>query len=319
MTLTFVRENSCSLLIILSSFFIATASSLATSLKALPASSLEHQLAGLEASSGGRIGVYVINTANNKHLSYRANEPFPMGCTSKIIGVATILKQSVKNSSLLSLKIRYSREDLVHWSPITEKHLNQEMTIAELGEASICYSDNTAMNLLVKQMGGLEQMNQFAHSIGNASFRQDNDWPAEAFSGGKGDLKDSSTPKDMAKSLQTLAFTNALPKPQQKLLLSWLKANTTGNFRIRAGLPKDWVVGDKTGTGAHYGTSNDLAIIWPPHCAPIIMAIYYTHNNKTAIKRDDIVASTTRLLINELSKHEACINKQLNSAMNKIV
>lgn len=305
-------------LIIVSSFFIINASSFAAIQQTVPSPSIQKQLAELEASSKGRIGVYVINTANNTHLGYRANEHFPTGCTSKVIGVATILSKSMNNDALLSQKINYSKKDLTNWNPITEKHLSSGMTVEQLCAASISYSDNTAMNLLVKQMGGLDQMTLFAHSLGNTSFRQDNGWPEEAYSGGKSDLKDSSTPKDMAHSLQKLAFTDALAKSQREMLISWLKANTTGDFRIRAGLPKGWIVADKTGTGGAYGTTNDLGIIWPPNCPPIIIAIYYTNDNKSAAKREDIVASTTQLLINKLAKGDPCIRKNMDKVTNKI-
>lgn len=272
---------------------------------------LQKRLAELEASSKGRIGVYAINTANNTSIGYRQNERFPTGCTSKVIGVAAILRQSMDERALLSQKINYTKNDLVNWNPITEKYLSSGMTVKQLCAASISYSDNTAMNLLVKKMGGLEQMTLFAHSIGNTSFRQDNGWPEEAYSGGKGNLKDSSTPKDMAKSLHKLAFAGALAKPQKEMLISWLKDNTTGDLRIKAGLPKEWIVADKTGTGGAYGTTNDLGIIWPPKCAPIIMAIYYTSDAKNAVKREDIVASVTHLLINQLAQSDRCIRKNI--------
>ncbi|MDR3502417.1 MAG: class A beta-lactamase [Legionella sp.] len=297
-----------------SSFFIINIHSFAAIQKTAQSQSIQKKLAKLEASSKGRIGIYVINTANHTHLGYRANERFPTGCTSKVIGVAAILHQSMHDSALLSQKISYSKKDLTNWNPITEKYRSSGMTVEQLCAASISYSDNTAMNLLVKKMGGLKQMTLFAHSLGNTSFRQDNGWPEEAYSGGKGDLKDSSTPKDMAKSLQKLAFTDALAKPQREMLMSWLKANTTGDFRIRAGLPKEWIVADKTGTGGIYGTTNDLGIIWPPKCAPIIMAIYYTSDAKSAVKREDIVASVTHLLINKLAQRDPCIRKNIEGA-----
>jgi beta-lactamase class A len=295
-----------SLIIIASSVFI-TEASLFAAVQKTQSILIQKKLAELEASSGGRIGMYVINMANGAHLQYRANERFPMGCTSKVIGVATILRKSMNEPALLSQKIRYTKKDLTTWSPITEKHLKSGMTVAELCAAAISYSDNTAMNLLVKKMGGLKQMNVFARSIHNVSFRQDHDWPEEAFSGGKGNLNDSATPKDMANSLQTLAFTDTLAKPQRMLLLSWLKANTTGDFRIRAGLPKGWIVADKTGTGSDYGTTNDIGIIWPPKCAPVIMVVYYTNDHKQAVKREDMVASVTRLVMENLAKGEQCI------------
>lgn len=293
-------------------FFIINSSSFAAIERTAQPSSMQKKIAELEASSKGRIGIYAINTANNTHIDYRANERFPTGCTSKIIGVATILSQSMNDNTLLSQRISYSKKDLTNWSPITEKYLSTGMTVEQLSAASVSYSDNTSMNLLVKKMGGLEQMNLYARSLGNNSFRQDNGWPDEAYSGGRGNIMDSSTPEDMAKTLQKLVFTDILSKPQRKLLIGWLKANTTGDFRIKAGVPKAWVVADKTGTGGAYGTTNDLGIIWPPGCDPIIMAIYYTSDDKLAEKRDDIVASSTRLLITQLAKSDHCIRKNIN-------
>src|SRR5437867_775079 len=67
--------------------------------------SVQEQLAHLEASSGGRLGVAAIDTGNNQRIQYRANEYFPMGCTSKVIGVAAIPKKSMKNNQLLQEKI----------------------------------------------------------------------------------------------------------------------------------------------------------------------------------------------------------------------
>jgi beta-lactamase class A len=271
-------------------------------------STLFHQL---EASSEGRIGIYAINTANGEHVQYRSNERFPMGCTSKVVGVAAVLKKSMLDKTLLSQKISYTKKDLVNWNPITEKHLDTGMSISKLCEAAIRYSDNTAMNLLVKNLGGLEQINAFAHSLHNTSFRQDHGWPEEAYAGGARNVDDSSTPKDMVKTLQKLTLGNVLDKPQRNLLISWLKNNTTGNARIRAGTPKSWMVGDKTGTGALYGTTNDLGIIWPPHCAPILIGIYYTSNDKNAAVREDIIAQATRVTIYQLAQHDQCIRVQL--------
>ncbi|CEG61406.1 Beta-lactamase [Legionella micdadei] len=273
--------------------------------------SIDKKLAKLESSSGGRIGVYAINTTNNTHLEYRADERFPMGCTSKVMGVAAVLKKSMKDNLLLSKKVTYTKNDLTNWNPITEKNLDTGMSVKELCAAAISYSDNTAMNLLLKQLGGLEGMNAFARTIDDDSFRQTHGWPGEAMSGGQNNTDDSSTPAAMATSLKKLAFTDALAKPQRELLLTWLKANTTGDARIRAGVPKGWLVGDKTGTGYFYGTTNDIAIIWPPKCDPIVMAVYYTSNNKNASKREDIVASTTRIILDELAQKDECIRSQV--------
>ena len=296
-----------SLLLAVMTIFVSVCTPILAEAKQIQPSSIQKQLAELEASSGGRIGVSATNTANNKHVQYRAHERFPMGCTSKVMGVSAILKKSMTDHSLLQQKMTYTKNDLTDWAPITQKYLADGMTIGELSAAAISYSDNTAMNLLVKKLGGLQEINAFARSIGNNMFRADNDWPKEAESGGLGNLYDTSTPAAMEKSLQKLTLGNSLGLPQREQLVTWLKNNTTGDARIRAGTPKGWTVGDKTGTGSYYGTTNDIAVIWPPKCAPIVIAIYFTQNKKDAAKRDDVIASATRILLNEFAHTDQCI------------
>ncbi len=262
--------------------------------------SINNQLAKLETSANGKIGVFAINTGNNEQIQHRSNERFPMGCTSKVMGVAAILKQSMTNESLMQQKVMYSKADILSWAPITKNHINNGMTVKELCAATIIYSDNTAMNLIVKQLGGLKTINDFAHSIGNQSFRQDHGWPDEA-NATPYTPYDTSTPKDMALSLEKLTLGDALGTKEREQLQNWLKSSVTGYSRIRSGVPKNWVVGDKTGTGYYYGVDNDIAIIWPPKRAPIILAIYYAGNTKDAKKRDDIIVKTTRIILNEFA------------------
>ncbi len=262
------------------------------------------QFQNLESGSEGRLGVFAVNTQNRHIIKYRADEMFPTGCTSKTIGVAAVLKKSMSDPTLLSQKIQYEQADLAEWSPITEKYVSEGMTVQDLCSASISLSDNTAMNLLLKPIGGVQGMNDFARAIGNPSFRQDSDWPDEAFSGGAGNLKDSATPQAMVESLGKLTIGTVLDRPQRDLFTTWLINTQTGAARIRAGTPKNWIVGNKTGTGGVYGSTNDLAIAWPPSHAPLLMGIYYTSNHAQAVKREDLVSAATKILVQEFTKRD---------------
>jgi beta-lactamase class A len=272
--------------------------------------SLQEQFSKLEMSAGGRLGISAINTGNNQRIQYRAHERFPAGCTAKVMGVAAILKKSMTNNQLLDERIIYKKKDLTNWTPITGKHLTEGMTIAELSAAAISYSDNTAMNLIAKKLGGPQGLNEFARSIHDNDFRQDHGWPDEAMSSPKSN-QDSTTPAAMEKSLQKIALGHVLAAPQREKLVTWLKENVTGNARIRAGVPKGWVVGDKTGTGFNYGTTNDIAIIWPPNCKPIVVAIYYSSDKKESPQREDVIALATRILISAYAEKDSCIKKNL--------
>jgi len=210
----------------------------------------------------------------------------------------------MSDPSLLSTKVKYSKADLESWSPITEKHVSEGMTVQDLCAASISFSDNTSMNLLLKYLGGFQGMNEFARSINDAKFSQDNNWPAEAYSGGINNLKDATSPKAMVESFRKLTLGNVLNAPQRELLLTWLKQTVTGADRIKSGVPKGWVVGNKTGTGGAYGTTNDLAIIWPTKHEPLLIGVYYTADNKEAILREDVVSKATKLVIEDFIKND---------------
>lgn len=268
---------------------------------------IQEKFAKLEASFGGRIGISAINTANNEHIQYNADERFPFCSTSKVMVVGAILNKSKKSPNILKKNITYSKKDLDRsgYHPITEKHIATGMTIAELCEAVIQYSDNTAMNLLIKELGGNKAVTSYARSINDKKFRLDRYEP-ELNSAIPGDLRDTSTPAAMEKSLQNLALGNILESQQREQLQVWLKNNTTGNATIRAGVPNDWIVGDKTGSGG-YGTRNDIGIIWPAKCSPLVVSIYTTQNKKDAISRDDVIASATRMLISEFALNDRCI------------
>ncbi|WP_336221461.1 CdiA/SED family class A beta-lactamase [Citrobacter amalonaticus] len=255
---------------------------------------VQQKLAALEKQSGGRLGVALINTADGSQLLYRSDERFAMCSTSKTIVAAAVLKQSETQNDILQKKMAIKKADLTNWNPVTEKYVNSEMTLAELSAAALQYSDNTAMNKLVEHLGGPGNVTAFARSIGDTTFRLDRKEP-ELNTAIPGDERDTTTPLAMAKSLRNLTLGDALATTQRTQLVDWLKGNTTGGQSIRAGLPKNWVVGDKTG-GGDYGTTNDIAVIWPEGRAPLVLVTYFTQPQQDAKGRKDVLAAAARIV-----------------------
>lgn len=260
----------------------------------------QNKLAKLENSSHGHIGVFAINTENNRVIAYHAKNRFPLCSTNKVMGVAAILKESERHTGLLNKKINYRNSEIIAWSPATKKHINSGMTITELGKAAITLSDNTAINLLMKEIDGPKGVTDFVRSIGDDTFNLDR-WEPELNTAVPGDLRDTSTPEAMANSLRKLVFGHVLALKQQELLKTWLIENTTGDARIRAGTPSGWVVGDKTGTCGHYGAMNDVGIVWPKDGSPIIVAIYFTAKKENAKPLDDVIAKATRIILSAIT------------------
>ncbi|MBU7320687.1 class A beta-lactamase [Paenibacillus sp. SM 69] len=243
----------------------------------------------LENKFGARLGVYAIDTGTSRTIAYRPEERFAFASTYKALAAGAVLQQS----SNLDKVITYTKEDLVTYSPITEKHVETGMTLRDICDAAIRYSDNTAGNLLLKELGGPKGFETVLKKIGDnvtTSARFETDLNQAV----PGDTRDTSTPKALATTLQAFTVGDVLPTDKRKLLTDWLRGNTTGAKLIRAGAPEGWQVGDKTGA-ASYGTRNDIAIVWPPNRDPIIIAILSSRDKQDSAYNDDLIAQAAKI------------------------
>ena len=257
------------------------------------------QLAVLEARSGGRLGVCLIDGASGENrLLYRAGERFPMCSTFKLMLAGAVLAKAVREPGLLESSLPIAATDLVNYSPLTEKRVGAGMSVEELCRAALQYSDNTAANLLIRLLGEPASVTAFARSIGDGDFRLDR-WETELNSAVPGDVRDTTTPAAMAASLRALGLGEALPIGERRRLDGWLQGNTTGGKRIRAGLPAGWSIGDKTGSG-DYGTTNDIAILRSPRGQSYTLAVYFTQPRADAKWADSVVATAASIAVRNL-------------------
>ncbi|TSD70778.1 class A beta-lactamase [Janthinobacterium sp. KBS0711] len=264
---------------------------------AAPATSVaaaQTQLATLEQAAGGRLGVAAWRQGSELRVAYRADERFPLASTFKAMLAGAVLARSVSQPGLLDQHVRYEKKELVTYSPITEKHLADGMSVADLCAATLQYSDNSAANFLMTLLGGPQAVTAFARSIGNTVFQLER-WETELNSAIPGEVRDTASPASMAHSLQQLLLENSLPAPQRQQLDAWMRGNTTGDKRIRAGVPAGWQVADKTGSGA-YGSVNDIGVAYPASGAPLVIAVYYTREQKKADTNQDIITAATRIV-----------------------
>lgn len=250
---------------------------------------LKEKIAGIEVRVKGRLGVAVLDTGSDRRFGYREGERFPMCSTFKLMAAAAILKRVERGQETLGRRVRFSKSDLVTYSPATEKHLESGMTVAELCEAAITLSDNTAGNLMLDMIGGPSGVTAFARALGDSVTRLDRIEP-ELNEAVPGDPRDTTMPAAMAQNLRKLMFEGALAKSSLEQLKSWLLANRTGDARLRARLPAGWRVGDKTGSGER-GSTNDVGILWPPDAAPLIVAAYLTQTAASMNERNEALAT----------------------------
>ncbi|WP_433772380.1 class A beta-lactamase Bla1 [Bacillus wiedmannii] len=250
----------------------------------------------LEKKFDARLGVYAIDTGTNRTIAYRSNERFAFASTYKALAAGVLLQQN--SIDKLNEVITYTKDDLVEYSPVTEKHVDTGMTLGEIAEAAVRSSDNTAGNILFHKIGGPTGYEKALRQMGDRVTMSDR-LETELNEAIPGDIRDTSTAKAIATNLKAFTVGNTLPADKRKILTEWMKGNTTGDKLIRAGVPTDWVVGDKSGAGS-YGTRNDIAIVWPPNRAPIVIAILSSKDEKEATYDNQLIAEAAEVVVNAI-------------------
>ena len=257
------------------------------------------RIAEIERDLGGRIGVAILDTANNRSIAYHAADRFPMCSTFKFLLAAAVLERVDKKEEQLDRNIAYGSTDLLEWAPVTKQHAEDgNMTVDALCAAAVEYSDNTAANLLLQTIGGPHGLTEFAHSLGDSVTRLDRNEPS-LNTAIKGDERDTTTPAAMLNDLKSLLLEEKLSAAGRQRLEGWLVKNTTGDKRLRAGLPSTWQIGDKTGTGEN-GARGDVAIARPPDRAPILIVVYTAESPAPSEKSNEAFAAIGKLVGEEL-------------------
>lgn len=255
---------------------------------------IQAQFRSLEAAAQGRLGVYILDTATGQEYGYRSDERFMMLSSFKLLASALVLYRVDAGNESLERRVPYTAKDLIPWSPITEKHTDGNgMTLAQLCEATITTSDNTAGNLILSSYGGPSALTAFARQIGDNVSRLDRNEPTLNTPTAEG-LMDTTSPRAMVSLMYKLLLGNVLSVQSRSLLQQWLRGNTTGGNRLKAGLPENWGIGDKTGTNKT--DSNDIAIVYPPNRPPLLVTAYLANSQASGQIKDATIAAVGKLV-----------------------
>lgn len=254
----------------------------------------------IESRLGARVGLAVYDTGRNAHWLYHADERFPLTSTFKAFACGALLRQVDSGQTALDHTVRITQSDLVPYAPVMEKLVGQEVSLADACSAALRLSDNVAGNKVLERIGGPEGLTGYLRSIGDTTTRLDRREP-ELNEATPGDPRDTTTPEAIANSLRKLVLGDALSASSRSQLTAWLVADEVGGPLLRAGLPEDWRIGDRTGAGGH-GSRGVVAVIWPPGRAPIVAAIYVTDTDATMDQRNRAIAELGAALAADVTK-----------------
>jgi beta-lactamase class A len=248
-----------------------------------------------ERDSGGHIGLYAENLRTGAKIVWRADERFVMCSTFKASLAACILARVDRGQDRLAAMIAYGPDDLMDYAPVAKQNLEKgAMSVADMCEAAVELSDNTCANALLARVGGPSALTAFWRSIGDSVSRLDHNEP-ELNRSPPGDPHDTTTPTAMARNLRNLILGSVLSPNSRERLTNWMLGCKTGENRLRAGLPKSWRVGDKTGNNGK-DAFGDIAVTWSAHGEPVLICAYTQGGAPTPLQVEAAFAGIGRLV-----------------------
>ena len=252
--------------------------------------------AALEERFDARLGVYAVDTGTGREIEWRGDERFAYASTIKALAAGALL-DNVGTAGLVKT-VEVDASDIIKHSPVTETRVGQTMTLDEICEAALTRSDNAAANFIFAELGGPQAFDAQLDELGDTGTMVSRIEPDlnEAL---PGDLRDTTTPRASANNLREYVFGGALDDEEKTMLTDWMKASQTGGTLVRAQLPEDWTVGDKSG-GGMYGSRGDLAVVWPTDGPPIVISVLSSRDERETDYDDRLIAGAAAAAVGQL-------------------
>ncbi len=252
-------------------------------------------LTDYERGSGGHVGLYAESLRSGRRIAWRADERFVMCSTFKASLAGCVLAGVDRGKTRLDEMIDYGAADIMEYAPVAKQNLERgAMSVSDMCKAAVELSDNTCANALLARVGGPSALTAFWRSIGDEVTRLDHNEP-ELNRSPPGDQRDTTTPTAMAHSLRSLILGKALSPESRERLTGWMIGCKTGENRLRAGLPKDWRIGDKTGNNGK-DAAGDIAVAWSIRGDPVLICAYTRGGSPAASQVNAVFAGIGRFV-----------------------
>ncbi len=259
---------------------------------------MANEIALMEKNLHVRIGYAIYDAETSRSASYNAQQPFPLMSTFKTFACAKLLRDGTKTPELLQQEHIITQDSLIPWSPVTEKRVGEKISMFDACEATMLTSDNTAVNIVLAQIGGSDGITQFFRDLGDQQSRLDRVEP-ELNQAAKDDVRDTTTPLAMNNDLRRLYYGKVLSESAKETLFTWMTNNTVSDPLIRSFLPKTWTIADRSGAGGN-GSRGLTAIMWKENRKPIFLTIYITQSKLEMTERNKLINDIAKIAFKEI-------------------
>lgn len=262
-------------------------------------SQISPELAKIEHQLGGTVAVAVYNANTNTSWSYHGEQRVPMMSTFKTLACADLLHQADTQRIDLNQAITIKQSDILSYAPVTTDRVGTSMTLAQLCNATMLTSDNTAANLVLNNIGGPKSVTQFIRTLDDKITRLDRIEP-NVNNVSAAELRDTTTPIAINSTLYHLLYTDALSTSARKQLKQWMMDNKVSDPLLRAVLPAGWHIADRSGYDSTYGSRGITAAVWQQGKQPIMISIYLAQTGKPMAELNTTIANIGQLIFQHL-------------------
>jgi beta-lactamase class A len=277
-----------------------------------PATDLQAKLEALaQRARPGTMGIAVLDLQSGKTWRINADQRYPMMSVFKPPVAAAVLDRIERGKNSFDQTVTVTRSDLE--SGTIKDHFKGQQatfTVRELLDYAVSKSDNTAVDALIRFIGGPSVVESYLRAHGIEDLRIDRDEagnsrlfnvlkPGETAPANETDAQQDeryrrgnrmfmadpgnrSTPDAAVLFLHKLWQRELLSPASTTYLLNLMYAQTMPN-RLRAGLPAGVRLADKCGTSATVdgitAAYNDIGIMTWPDGHTVIVAAFLTGSN----------------------------------------
>jgi beta-lactamase class A len=268
---------------------------------AVPVTGLQSQFEKIAGDAKGRVGVAVKIIESGETADLHGDKHFPMQSVYKLPIAMAVLQRVDRGELKLDHQVKVEPGDFVRkgmYSPVRDKYPDgTELTIAELLRYTICESDGTTSDVLMKLIGGPGSVMAFLKEIQVPDIQVVNyekeigrDWETQ--------YRNWATPKGALALLVALQAQRGLSWESQTLLLKLMTEAIPGEKRLKGELPAGTVVAHKTGTGGTRNgitsATNDIGITTLPDGRHLAVAAFVSDSAADDDTRDAIIARLTK-------------------------
>lgn len=267
---------------------------------------LRDRIEQISQAARGRVGVTATVLETGESVTLNGNQQFPMQSVYKFPIAMAVLAQVDRGKLKLDQKIRVEASEVLQGSRILdEKSQGMEFSLAEILKYMVSESDNTASDLLLKQVGEPRIVTEYLRGLGVNDIVVANT-EKELAQDTAVQYRNYATPDAAVVLLRVFHEGKGLSKSSQALLLQLMTETTTGPKRIKGLLPNGTVVAHKTGTSSTVNgvtaATNDVGLVTLPNGRHMAIAVFVSDSGANNAIREEVIAKVAKAAWDEWSK-----------------